>query len=143
MSLKWVTMTAGMSHYADMYALTNTGATTCTLDGFPTITVSDSPASGGSPSAVSVAVDNNDSAPWGAAPTVINLQPNATAGLIISYAANPSEPACLTPTTFGVTLPGTTTVLTSDRTGFNVCAGGQVYVSPILPQAEQFPTASS
>jgi hypothetical protein len=141
MSLRWVTMTAGMFHYADMYALTNTGTSTCTLEGFPAVRMSDTPTSGGAAVPVSDAVQDDGTAPWGAVPTQITLQPGTAAGLIISYVADPNNPACLTPTTFAVTLPGASSSLTSDRTGFNVCAGGQVYVSPILQQAQQFPTS--
>jgi hypothetical protein len=140
MSLRWVTMTAGMFHYADMYAVTNTGGSACTLDGFPTVKMVDTPTSGGAAVPVSDGVQDDNSAPFGGVPTAITLERGASAGLIISYVADPENPACLTPTTFAVTLPGTTTPLTSDRTGFNVCQGGQVYVSPVLPQA-QFPTS--
>lgn len=144
MSLKFVSMMAGMFHYANVYALTNNGSGACTLEGYPALTVYH--AAGGNPvgATVPVTVHNNDTPPWGGPPSQVTIPSGASAGIIVGYVADPDLPPCEAATTFQIRIPGAGAPMTPDQTSFNVCpgsAGGQdVYVSAVLPQPAPTPT---
>jgi hypothetical protein len=140
MSLTLVHFMAGMFHYANIYALTNSGLVSCTLKGFPSVSVFAGPAQNAS-TAITVPTSDTKVAPWGEHPIAVTIKPGRSAGLILGYVVNPDATVCRSPNdegpTFKVTLPGTTSSLVTDDTHFDVCSGGRnypLYVSPILPQ---------
>lgn len=139
LSITYETMEQYMFHSASIYAVQNTGSATCSLSGYPSVTAMSAGSGTGGPSTMQgVTVNDASTAPFGATSAPVDLAPGTQAGFVIGYVYDPNQPPCAVPTTFDVTLPGTSQSIQLTKTSTNICPGSSsaasvLYVSPILP----------
>lgn len=131
---------AGMGHRVAIIGVQNTGATTCSLTGYPAVTVQDRQ------NRDLTAIHTNQ-APGsylrsGQTPAPVELAPGRRAFFDIAWVVVPSEDkgetSCPSVTRVRVTAPGDTTPVTLSQ-ALTPC-GGKIDVTPFRSEAEPAPT---
>ena len=124
---------AGMGNRVTTLALQNTGARTCSLGGYPTVTLAD--ADGRVLTTVKAVQEPGNYFAKGAAPTTVPLEPQAKAFFDLAWNVVPhegeGEKACPEARTLRLTMPGDT-ALVSLPLALAPC-GRQIRVGPFRP----------
>ncbi|MNH48690.1 Membrane-bound lysozyme-inhibitor of c-type lysozyme [compost metagenome] len=124
---------AGMGNRVTVLALQNTGARTCSLTGYPTVTLAD--ASGGALGAVKAVQEPGNYFAQGTTPTAVSLKPQSKAYFDLAWNVVPheaeGEKTCPEAKTLRATTPGDT-ALVSLPLALTPC-GRQIRVSPFRP----------
>lgn len=127
---------AGMGNRVTVLALQNTGARTCSLTGYPTVTLTD--ANGGALTTVKAEQEPGNYFAQGSAPTPVSLAPQAKAYFDLAWNVVPheaqGEKTCPEAKSLRLTAPGDTAVI-SLPLALTPC-GKQVRVSPFRPVAD-------
>ena len=112
--------------------VTNTGTTTCTANGYPTVALL---SGSGAPLTVTMVngLSVNLSGPANAAPSLVSVAPSSTAQFAYQYSDVPvgSETSCPTSELATVTMPGATTASPSFALAIGPCGNGTIRVSPV------------
>jgi len=112
--------------------VTNTGATSCTANGYPKVALYS-----GSSAPLTVTMVNglsvNLSPPANAAPAAVAVAPSSTAQFAYQFSDVPvgAETSCATSETAAVTLPGATTSSALFPLAIDPCNTGTIRVSPV------------
>jgi hypothetical protein len=115
-----------------LVTVTNTGPTSCTVDGYPTMALYS-----GSGAPITVTMVNgltvSISAQANAAPTSVSIAPSSTAQFAYQFSDVPvgAETSCPTSEQASVTMPGSTTPSGSFALAIDPCANGTIHVSPL------------
>jgi hypothetical protein len=115
-----------------LVTVTNTGSTSCTVDGYPTMALYS-----GSGAPITVTMVNgltvSISAQANAAPTSLSIAPSSTAQFAYQFSDVPvgAETSCPTSEQASVTMPGSTTPSGSFALAIDPCANGTIHVSPL------------
>ncbi len=115
-----------------LVTVTNTGATSCTVDGYPTLALYS-----GSGGAITVTMVNgltvNLSPPADAAPASVAIAPSATAQFAYQFSDVPTgaETSCPTSEQASTTMPGAATPSPSFALAIDPCNNGTIHVSPL------------
>jgi hypothetical protein len=159
-SLEVAPLTSGVAMFTDLesYLLTNTGQSTCSISGYPSVAVFHGEG-GGNAYGQQVTVGAKDrvpNAPDGSpasdpTPPTLTLAPGDQAGFVVIYQADPQASAACQKqvTAFKITLPGISTVVSvPPESAFDVCPGkhlgDDLTISPILPASDvPHPSAKS
>jgi hypothetical protein len=132
-----ITASAGASQGAagtstGVITVTNTGTTTCTANGYPTVALL---SGSGAPLTVTMVngLSVNLSGPANAAPSLVSVAPSSTAQFAYQYSDVPvgSETSCPTSELATVTMPGATTASRSFALAIGPCGNGTIRVSPV------------
>ncbi len=127
---------AGMGNRVTVLALQNTGGQTCSLTGYPNLTLAD--AGDRTLNAVRAVQESGNYFAQGAAPTPVSLAPQAKAYFDLAWNVVPheaeGEKTCPEAKTLRLTAPGDTAVI-SLPLALTPC-GKQVRVSPVRPVAD-------
>ncbi len=112
--------------------VTNTGTTTCTANGYPTVALL---SGSGAPLTVTMVngLSVDLSGPANAAPSLVSVAPSSTAQFAYQYSDVPvgSETSCPTSELATVTMPGATTASPSFALAIGPCGNGTIRVSPV------------
>lgn len=135
---------AGMGNRIAIVGVTNVGLQTCSLTGYPTVTLQD--ARGRNLTTVRSEQNPGSYFRSGQAPAPVNLPPQGKAFFDLAWNVVPhegdGETVCPTAARVRVTAPGDTAAVNLDQT-FTPC-GSRVQVSPFRPVAEpQAPAATA
>jgi uncharacterized protein DUF4232 len=115
-----------------LVTVTNTGSTSCTVNGYPTMALYS-----GSGAPLTVTMVNGltvtISAQANAAPTSVAIAPSSTAQFAYQFSDVPvgAETSCPTSEQASVTLPGATTPSGTFALAIDPCANGTIHVSPL------------
>lgn len=127
---------AGMGHRVTTLALRNTGATACTVTGYPSVSLLDG--DGKLLTGVRAAQAPGNYFAQGRAPTPVEIRPQQAAWFDLAWSIIPhedkGETTCPSAKTVRVTAPGAASAIALPL-AFTPC-GGQVEVSPLRPVAE-------
>jgi hypothetical protein len=112
--------------------VTNTGSTSCTANGYPTVALF---SGSGAPLAVtmvnglSVTISNAANGP----PSTVTVAPSSSAQFAYQYSDVPvgSETSCPTSESAAVTMPGSTTASPTFQLAIGPCNSGTIRVSPV------------
>jgi hypothetical protein len=112
--------------------VTNTGTSTCTANGYPTVALL---SGSGAPLTVTMVngLSVDLSGPANAAPSPVSVAPSSTAQFAYQYSDVPvgSETACPTSEMATVTLPGATVASPTFGLAIGPCGNGTIRVSPV------------
>ena len=115
-----------------LVTVTNTGSTSCTVNGYPTMALYS-----GSGAPITVTMVNgltvSISAQANAAPTTVSIAPSSTAQFAYQFSDVPvgAETSCPTSEQASVTMPGSTTASGSFALAIAPCGNGTIHVSPL------------
>lgn len=127
---------AGMGHRVTTLALRNTGATACTVTGYPSVSLLDG--DGRLLTGVRAVQTPGNYFAQGRAPTPVEIRPQQAAWFDLAWTVIPhedkGETTCPSAKTVRVTAPGAATAIALPL-AFTPC-GGQVEISPLRPVAE-------
>ena len=112
--------------------MTNTGASPCTVDGYPTVALfsgSGAPLTVTMVNGLSVTVSTAANAP----PASVVVAPSSTAQFAYQFSDVPvgSETSCPTSEAASVTMPGATTPSPTFQLAIGPCGNGTIRVSPV------------
>jgi uncharacterized protein DUF4232 len=112
--------------------VTNTGASPCTVDGYPTVALfsgSGAPLTVTMVNGLSVTLSTAANAP----PSSVVVAPSSTAQFAYQYSDVPvgSETSCPTSESASVTMPGATTASPTFQLAIGPCGNGTIHVSPV------------
>ena len=126
----------GTFQYLEIYSLTNTGQSPCTLEGYPQVALQT--ASGSAVKSAQVTYTTDAPVYGVSAASQVTLQPGDAAGLYVGSigdpgASRPCDPAARQMGTMDVTPPSDTAPLSVPVPVNTSCPSAPLYVSPILP----------
>ena len=112
--------------------VTNTGTTSCTANGYPTVGLlsgSGAPLTVTMVNGLSVTVSSAANAP----PSTVTVAPSSSAQFAYQYSDVPvgSETSCPTSESAAVTMPGSTTASSTFQLAIGPCNSGTIRVSPV------------
>jgi hypothetical protein len=112
--------------------VTNTGTTSCTANGYPTVALlsgSGAPLTVTMVNGLSVTVSSAANAP----PSTVTVAPSSSAQFAYQYSDVPvgSETSCPTSESAAVTMPGSTTASSTFQLAIGPCNSGTIRVSPV------------
>jgi hypothetical protein len=112
--------------------VTNTGTTSCTANGYPTMALF---SGSGAPLTVTMVngLSVTISSAANAAPSAVTLAPNSSAQFAYQFSDVPvgSETSCPSSESASVTMPGATTASPSFQLAIGPCSNGTIRVSPV------------
>ena len=115
-----------------LITVTNTGATACTVNGYPTVALfsgSGAPLTVTMVNGLTVSVSSAANAP----PSSVSVGPSSTAQFAYQFSDVPvgSETSCPTSESASVTMPGSTTASPTFQLAIGPCGNGTIKVSPV------------